>query len=116
MGSTENYYYDVFLPNEIRKRKEQMTNYDMDELERQRDKENRMTSKTTRSRIIQPESEPQAAITLEISDDMILKLSMLAHERGITLNKMITIALKDGLRSESNPFETSNPQLLNENN
>jgi len=45
-----------------------------------------------------------------------LKLSMLAHERGITLNKMITIALKDGLRSESNPFETSNPQLLNENN
>jgi len=47
---------------------------------------------------------------------MILKLSMLAHERGITLNKMINIALKDGLRSESNPFETSKPQLLNENN
>ena len=91
-----------------------MTNYDMDEMERQRDKENRMTSKTTKSRVIQPE--PQAAITLEISDDMVLKLSMLAHGRGITLNKMILIALKDGLRSESNPFETSNPQLLNENN
>ena len=91
-----------------------MTNYDMDELERQRAKENRLTSKTTKSRVIQPE--PQAAITLEISDDMVLKLSMLAHGRGITLNKMILIALKDGLRSESNPFETSNPQLLNENN
>jgi len=91
-----------------------MTNYDMDELERQRAKENRLTSKTTKSRVIQ--SEPQAAITLEISDDMVLKLSMLAHGRGITLNKMILIALKDGLRSESNPFETSNPQLLNENN
>jgi len=91
-----------------------MSNYDMDELERQRDKENRMTSKTTKSRVIQPE--PQAAITLEISDDMVLNLSMLAHGRGITLNKMILIALKDGLRSESNPFETSNPQLLNENN
>jgi len=86
----------------------------MDELERQRAKENRLTSKTTKSRVIQPE--PQAAITLEISDDMVLKLSMLAHGRGITLNKMILIALKDGLRSESNPFETSNPQLLNENN
>jgi len=91
-----------------------MSNYDMDELERQRAKENRLTSKTTKSRVIQPE--PQAAITLEISDDMVLKLSMLAHGRGITLNKMILIALKDGLRSESNPFETSNPQLLNENN
>ena len=91
-----------------------MSNYDMDELERQRAKENRLTSKTTKSRVIQ--SEPQAAITLEISDDMVLKLSMLAHGRGITLNKMILIALKDGLRSESNPFETSKPQLLNENN
>ena len=91
-----------------------MSNYDMDELERQRAKENRLTSKTTKSRVIQ--SEPRAAITLEISDDMVLKLSMLAHGRGITLNKMILIALKDGLRSESNPFETSNPQLLNENN
>ena len=86
----------------------------MDELERQRAKENRLTSKTTKSKVIQPES--QAAITLEISDDMVLKLSMLAHGRGITLNKMILIALKDGLRSESNPFETSKPQLLNENN
>ena len=84
-----------------------MTNYDMDEIERQRDRERK-------SRGIQ--LEPQAAITLEISDDMVLKLSMLAHGRGITLNKMILIALKDGLRSESNPFETSNPQLLNENN
>ena len=93
-----------------------MSNYDMGEIERQRDKENRLTTKTKRARIIQPEPEPQAAITLEISDDMVLKLSMLAHGRGITLNKMILIALKDGLRSESNPFETSNPQLLNENN
>ena len=91
-----------------------MSNYDMDELERQRAKENRLTSKTTKSRVIQPE--PPAAITLEISDDMVLKLSMSAHGRGITLNKTILIALKDGLRSESNPFETSNPQLLNENN
>ena len=88
----------------------------MDEIERQRDKENRLTTKTKRARIIQPDPESQAALTLEISDDMILKLSMLAHERGITLNKMINIALKDGLRSESNPFETSKPQLLNENN
>ena len=91
-----------------------MSNYDMDEMERRRDKENRMTATTTRGKVIQPES--QAALTLELPDDVIFNLSMLAHERGITLNKMILIALKDGLRSESNPFETSNPQLLNENN
>jgi len=89
-----------------------MTNYDMDEMERQRDKENRMTSKTTKSRVIQPE--PQAAITLEISDDMVLKLSLLAHDRGITLNKMIHIALKKGLSSVDNTFKTTSPQLLNE--
>jgi len=51
---------------------------------------------------------------MEIPDEMVVKLAVKAHERGITLNKMIHIALKDGLRSESNPFETSNPQLLNE--
>ncbi len=89
-----------------------MTNYDMDEMERQRDKENRMTSKTTKSRVIQPE--PQAAITLEISDDMVLKLSLLAHDKGITLNKMIHIALKKGLSSVDNTFKTTSPQLLNE--
>ena len=89
-----------------------MTNYDMDELERQRAKENRLTSKTTKSKVIQPES--QAAITLEISDDMVLKLSLLAHDRGITLNKMIHIALKKGLSSVDNTFKTTSPQLLNE--
>ncbi|MDP7368189.1 MAG: hypothetical protein QGH83_13140 [Candidatus Pacebacteria bacterium] len=82
-----------------------MTNYDMDEIERQRDRERK-------SRGIQPE--PQAAITLEISDDVVLKLSLLAHERGITLNKMIHIALKKGLSSVDNTYKTTNPQLLNE--
>ena len=89
-----------------------MTNYDMDELERQRDKENRMTSKTTRSRIIQPESESQAALTLELPDDVIFNLSMLAHERGITLNKMIHITLKKGLSIVDNTLKTTSPQLL----
>ena len=84
-----------------------MTNYDMDEIRRQRDREKR-------SRGIKPEDNKESAITMEIPDEMVVKLAVKAHERGITLNKMIHIALKDGLRSESNPFETSNPQLLNE--
>jgi purine-nucleoside phosphorylase len=114
MGSTENYYYDVFLPNEIRKRKEQMTNYDMDAMERRRDMENRMTTTTTKGKVIQPES--QAALSIELPDDVIFNLSMLAHERGITLNKMIHIALEKGLSIVDNKLKTTSPQLLNENN
>ena len=91
-----------------------MSNYDMDEMERRRDKENRMTATTTKGKVIQPES--QAALTLELPDDVIFNLSMLAHERGITLNKMVHIALKKGLSIVDNTLKTTSPQLLNENN
>ena len=91
-----------------------MSNYDMDEMERPRDKENRMTATTTKGKVIQPES--QAALTLELPDDVIFNLSMLAHERGITLNKMIHITLKKGLSIVDNTLKTTSPQLLNENN
>jgi len=87
-----------------------MSNYDMDEMERQRDKENRMTATTTKGKVIQPES--QAALTLELPDDVIFNLSMLAHERGITLNKMIHITLKKGLSIVDNTLKTTSPQLL----
>jgi len=91
-----------------------MSNYDVDELERRRDMENRMTATTTKGKVIQPES--QAALTLELPDDVIFNLSMLAHERGITLNKMIHITLKKGLSIVDNTLKTTSPQLLNENN
>jgi len=91
-----------------------MSNYDVDELERRRDMENRMTATTTKGKVIQPES--QAALTLELPDDVIFNLSMLAHERGITLNKMIHITLKKGLSIVDNTIKTTKPQLLNENN
>ncbi len=87
-----------------------MSNYDVDELERRRDMENRMTATTTKGKVIQPES--QAALTLELPDDVIFNLSMLAHERGITLNKMIHITLKKGLRIVDNTLKTTSPQLL----
>jgi|TARA_B100000959_G_scaffold119712_1_gene125784 putative heme iron utilization protein len=87
-----------------------MSNYDVDELERRRDMENRMTATTTKGKVIQPES--QAALTLELPDDVIFNLSMLAHERGITLNKMIHITLKKGLSIVDNTLKTTSPQLL----
>ena len=85
-----------------------MTNYDMDEIERQRARERK-------SRGIRPEDNRESAITMEIPDAIVLKLAVKAHERGITLNKMINIILKDGLKNAEYRFEHhSKPQLLNE--
>ena len=97
-----------------------MTNYDMDEIERQRERERR-------SRGIRPENEwpqsiklgkdevPYNAVDIEISDDDLIKLALQAHERDITINKMVGLILKDGLTSSEYKFEHGNkPQLLNE--
>ena len=57
----------------------------------------------------------EAAVTIELPDDMVLKLALQAHERDITLNKMMNIVIKDGLNSAEYRFEhESKPQLLNE--
>ena len=102
----------------LRKRKEQkMSNYDMDEIERQRERE-RM------SRGIRPENQsvelgkdetPYTAIDIELSDDDFRRVALQAHERDITFNSMVEIILKDGLGKAEYRFEHDNkPQLLNE--
>ncbi len=97
-----------------------MTNYDMDEIERQRERERR-------SRGIRPENEwpksvklgkdetPYTAVDIEISDDDFRRVALQAHERDITFNKMVGLILKDGLGKAEYRFEHDNkPQLLNE--
>ena len=95
-----------------------MTNYDMDEIERQRERERR-------SRGIKPDwpksvelgkdETPHTAVDIELSDDDFKRVALQAHERDITINKMVAIILKDGLRAEGHRFEHDNrPQLLNE--
>ena len=105
----------------LQKRKEgAMTNYDMDEIERQRERERR-------SRGIKPENEwpksvelgkdeiPYTAVDIELSDDDFRRVALQAHERDITFNKMVGLILKDGLRSSEHIFEhPPKPQLLNE--
>ena len=95
----------------LQKRKEgTMSNYDMDEIERERDR-NAFTS----VKIGDEEPEPEAAVTIELPDDVILKLALQAHERDITLNKMCGIALKDSLKNLEYRYEhQTKPQLLNE--
>ena len=89
-----------------------MSNYDMDEIERQRERERR-------SRGIRPEigkeEEPWTAVDIEVEDEDFLKIAQEAHARDITFNKMINIILKTGIKDAEYRFEhDSRPQLLNE--
>ena len=95
-----------------------MTNYDMDEIERQRERERR-------SRGIKPDwpqsvelgkdEKPQRVVDIEITDDDFKRVALQAHERDITFNKMINIILKDGIKQAEYRFEhDTRPQLLNE--
>ena len=83
-----------------------MTNYDMDEIERQRERERK-------SRGIRPEDSRESAITLEIPDVTVLKLAVKAHEKGITLSKMINLVIDNGIEKTDYKSEHA-PQLLNE--
>ena len=93
----------------LQKRKRgKMSNYDMDEIERERDRNSFASVKIG-------DEEPEAAVTVELPDDVVLKLALQAHERDITLNKMCGIVLKDGLKTLDYRFEhQSKPQVLKE--
>ena len=92
----------------LQKEKEKkMSNYDMDEIERERDR-NAFAS-------VKIGEDPEAAITVELPDDVVLKLALQAHERDITLNKMCGIVLKNSLKDLEYRFEhQSKPQVLKE--
>ena len=98
----------------LQKRKENtMTNYDMDEIERQRERERR--SSGIQSIELGKDEIPHTAIDIELSDDDFKRVALQAHERDITFNKMVGLILKDGLGKAEYRFEHGNkPQLLNE--
>ena len=93
----------------LQKRKRgKMSNYDMDEIERERDRNSFASVKIG-------DEEPEAAVTVELPDEVILRLALQAHERDITLNKMCGIALKDSLKNLEYRYEhQSKPQVLKE--
>ena len=93
----------------LQKRKEEkMSNYDMDEIERERDRNSFASVKIG-------DEEPEAAVTVELPDDVVLRLALQAHERDITLNKMCGIVLKDGLKNFEYRYEhQTKPQVLKE--
>jgi hypothetical protein len=112
-------YAELYAKNEEAK----MTNYDTDEDERRRDRQERadrvnvFTKERNRAQSVEigKDEKPHNAVDIEISDDDLIKVALQAHERDITINKMVGIILKDGLRSTGHIFEHGNkPQLLNE--
>ena len=104
----------------LQKRKEsEMTNYDMDEIERQRERErmSRGIRPENQSVEIGKDEEPWTAVDIEIEDGDFMKIAREAHERDITFNKMVNIILRDGIKHAEYRFEHQpKPQLLNEDN
>ena len=91
----------------LSEKEKEMTNYAMDEIERERDR-NAFAS-------VKIGEESEAVVTVELPDDVILRLALQAHERDITLNKMCGIALKDSLKNLEYRYEhQSKPQVLKE--
>ena len=59
--------------------------------------------------------EETKSIELDLSDDVLLKLAMQAHERNVTLNTHIIDVIKDKLKDTEYHFENgTQPQLLAE--
>ena len=81
-----------------------MSNYDMDEIERQKKRERK-------SRGIEEDN----SVEIELPERDILKLALLAHEKDVTLNTICIDILKQGIENGEYRFEhDKRPQLLNE--
>jgi hypothetical protein len=61
------------------------------------------------------EEESWIAVDIELPDEDIIKIAQEAHRRDITINKMVNIILKDGIKNAEYRFEHEyKPQLLSE--
>jgi len=103
---------ETYAKRKERRDREAMSNYDMDEIERLKERERR--SRGVRSVEIGKDETPQRVVDIEITDDDFRRVALQAHERDITINKMVGLILKDGLRSSKQIFEHPQTQLLNE--
>ena len=69
------------------------------------------------TRILGKDEAAWTAIDVEIPDEDFIKIAHAAHTRAITINKMVNIILKNGIKDAEYRFEhDSKPQFLTENN
>ena len=94
----------------LQKRKRgKMSNYDMDEIERERDRNAFASVKIGESK------EATTEVEIELSHDDLLILTLAAHDRDITLNQLCNSVLKDSLKDLDYKFEhQTKPQVLKE--
>ena len=96
---------------EVLEERENMTNYDMDEIDREERKRKRGIVKLELGK----DESPHMAIDIELPDDIFKKLALQAHEKDITFNKLAINILKKGLLDSEYRFEHDDkPQLLTE--
>ena len=96
---------------EVLEERENMTNYDMDEIDREERKRKRGIVKLELGK----DESPHMAIDIELPDDIFKRLALQAHQRDMTFNKLAINILKKGLQDIEYKFEHSSiPQLLNE--
>ena len=87
-----------------------MTNYAMDEIERQKERE-----KMSRGIKSENEKKNKVDVEIELPESDLLKLALLAHEKDITLNDFVNDVLLKGIIDGEYRFEhDKRPQLLNE--
>jgi len=93
----------------LQKRKEEkMSNYDMDEIERERSRTSVEIGKDNNE-------QENRTVEIELADEDILKLALAAHDRDITLNKMCSSIIIDSMGSLDYKFEhQSRPTVLKE--
>ena len=92
----------------LKKEGKNMTNYDMDEVERQRDREKRKIGI-----VIQDSS----SIEIDLDKGDALKLALQAHDKKVTLNQHIIDVLTDQLLDTKEVLRNAprgNPELLKE--
>ena len=98
----------------LQKRKgEKMSNYDMDEIERERDR-NAFAHANTASVTLQDDKDLQT-VEIEIDHKDLLKLALAAHDRDITLNKMCSHIIVDSVDTLDYRYEHQiKPTVLKE--
>ena len=94
----------------LQKRKRgKMSNYDMDEIEREKDRNVFASVK------IGNPKEATTEVEIELSDNDLLILTLAAHDRDITLNQLCNSVLRASLKDLDYRFEhQSKPQVLKE--
>ena len=95
-----------------REKENTMTNYDMDEIERERDRNAFASVKIGET---EKKSEEFQSVEIDIPDDDLIKLALAAHDRDITLNQLCNNILAKSLTDLDYRFEhQSKPTVLKE--